>query len=472
MGGESSNCDCGFRNYVDAGTAQILQPCHTVSMFFGQTLLSDRRRLLQSLLAGVGASVLPLPGQAAAPAPQGARLSADFDPVAAVWLGWDAGHEALTLALANALWRHVPIRMLVRDRETEFRARALLSQSGLAAENLSFVHDSEALFFTRDVAVFGMDAGGRSFLADFRWTHYGWSEWCRRTHGASRTQPEFCRRPDDPQADELDRRLADALGLPSFQSGLAMEGGGIEVNGRGLLIANEALWHARNPELGREALQRAMLRLPGIRKVLWLPYGLAHDPLHRATITGNHVGWGTGGHTDEFVRFADARTVLLAWPDPAELRTDPVARLNLKRMQANYAVLAASSTVEGERLRVVRVPLPRTVQRTVTLSAGADTAYSEQWTAQSFPARERRREGQKVQQVATTSYLNHVVANGLVLLPDYLPHGTPPQRQAQVRDIYQAAFPGREIRFLDAISLNWVGGGLHCATLSEPAGAA
>jgi agmatine deiminase len=251
-----------------------------------------------------------------------------------------------------------------------------------------------------------------------------------------------------------------------------MEGGGIEVNGRGLLIANEALWHARNPELGREALQRAMLRLPGIRKVLWLPYGLAHDPLHRATITGNHVGWGTGGHTDEFVRFADARTVLLAWPDPAELRTDPVARLNLKRMQANYAVLAASSTVEGERLRVVRVPLPRTVQRTVTLSAGADTAYSEQWTAQSFPARERRREGQKVQQVATTSYLNHVVANGLVLLPDYLPHGTPPQRQEQVRDIYQAAFPGREIRFLDAISLNWVGGGLHCATLSEPAGAA
>ena len=244
---------------------------------------------------------------------------------------------------------------------------------------------------------------------------------------------------------------------------------GVEVNGRGLLIANEALWRSRNPGLGRDALQRAMLQLPGIRKVIWLPHGLAHDSLHRATITGRHVGWGTGGHTDEFVRFADARTVLLAWPDPLEVRKDPVARMNLQYMQANYTILAASTDTGGEPLRVFKVPLPRTVQRPVTLSASADIAFSEQWTAQSFPAHERRREGQTLLQVATTSYLNHIVANGLVLLPDYLPHGTPPARQLQVRDIYARAFPGRDIRFLDAIGLNWVGGGLHCASLSEPA---
>ena len=434
-----------------------------------QNIRLHRRTLLQGVLAMAGASALPGRGYALSASPQGAQISADFDPLSGMWLGWDAGHENLTLALTQALSEHVPIRMLVRDDATEARARTLLRHSGVATESLTFVQDSHALFFTRDAAVFGMATGGQRFVVEFRWTHYGWSAWCRRTYGSQRALPDFCQRPGDPLADDLDGRFAAALGLPSFQSSLAMEGGGVEVNGRGLLIANEALWHSRNPGMDRQALQQALLRLPGIRKVIWLPYGLAHDPLHRATITGHHVGWGTGGHTDEFVRFADPRTVLLAWPDPKDLRKDPVARLNLQRMQANYAVLSACTDTEGQRLRVLRVPLPRTVQRTVTLSADADTAYSEQWTAQSFPARERRREGQKVQQVAITSYLNHVVANGLVLLPDYLPHGTPPARQDEVRDIYRAAFPGREIRFLDAISLNWVGGGLHCATLSEPA---
>jgi agmatine deiminase len=431
-----------------------------------------RRTLLQGMLAAAGATALPRRGHGLAAGPQDAQISADFDPLSGMWLGWDAGHEPLTLALAKALWQHVPIRMLVRDEATEARARAMLIHNGLAAQNMPFVHDSHALFFTRDAAVFGIGANRQRFLVDFHWTHYGWSDWCRHTHAGKRVQPESCRRPDDPQAGELDRRFADALGLASFQSSLTMEGGGVEVNGRGLLIANETLWHSRNPGMDRAAMQQALLHLPGIRKIIWLPYGLAHDPLHRATITGNHVGWGTGGHTDEFVRFADAQTVLLAWPDPVDARKDPVARLNQKRMQANYTVLSASTDTHGRRLRVIKVPLPRTVQRTVTLSAGADTAFSEQWTAQSFPEREHRREGQSVQQVATTSYLNHVVANGLVLLPDYLPHGTPPQRQDQVRDIYHAAFPGREVRFLDAISLNWVGGGLHCATLSEPAGQA
>ena len=35
--------------------------------------------------------------------------------------------------------------------------------------------------------------------------------------------------------------------------------------------------------------------------------------------------------------------------------------------------------------------------------------------------------GQSLWQVATASYLNFVVANGIVVLPDYVPHGTPPQ---------------------------------------------
>ena len=192
-------------------------------------------------------------------------------------------------------------------------------------------------------------------------------------------------------------------------------------------------------------------------------------PLHRATITGSYVGWGTGGHTDEFVRFADARTVLLAWADETEARQHPVARLNQRRMEINFDILSGSTDQNGKPLRVIKVPLPRTIERPVVLSAGADTAYSAQWTAASFPLREGRREGATVQQVATSSYLNHVLANGLVLLPDYVAHGTPAQRQDQVCEIYQSVFPGCKIQLINAVNANWTGGGAHCATLSEPA---
>ncbi len=428
-----------------------------------------RRAIFGAAMACAAGALLPSWARGDALLAPGARITADFDPVAAIWLGYDAGHEVFTADLAKALWPHVPIRMLVRDGDAENRARQLLQRNGLDAARVGFVQDAHAPYFVRDAAVFGLDGRRRPFVVDFRWTYYGWSNWCRRTFKGRQPRPESCAGANSLDAGELDRRFGDKLGLTSFRSSLAIEGGGVEVNGQGLLIANADLWNSRNPGIGRAAMEREMLRLPGIRKVIWLPAGLAHDPLHRGTITGAYVGWGTGGHTDEFVRFADARTVLLAWVDAREAASHPVARINLQRMQANFEILSASTDVRGRPLRVLKVPLPRMVERAVVLSADANTDYSEQWSAAQFPAREGRREGDTVIQVATCSYLNHVLANDLVLLPDYVAHGTPPERQQQVHDIYAAAFAGRKLQFIDAINANWVGGGAHCATLTEPA---
>ncbi len=427
-----------------------------------------RRRCL---LAAASLAALALPQWAGADtlALNGAQLAADFDPVSAMWLGYDPGHEAFTADLAAALLPHVPIKMLVRNEEAQDKASPLLRSRRLDTGKLQFVRDVRAPFFVRDGAVFGIDGRDKSFIVDFQWTHYGWTNWCRRTFAGSRAQARDCARTDDLESGGLDQRLATALGMPVFSSPLAIKGGGVEVNGRGLIIANASLWRERNRGMPREALEKHLLALPGMRKVIWLPHGLAHDPLHRATITGQYVGWGTGGHSDEFVRFADENTVLLAWVDDADARSHPVARLNQQRMQANLDALQASTDQRGRPLRVIEVPLPRIVERPVVLSATADTAYSHEWSAATFPAREKRRDGETVLQVATTSYLNHVLANDLVLLPDYRAHGTPAARQDEVRQIYATAFPGRTIRFIDTMQANWVGGGAHCATMSEPA---
>lgn len=422
-----------------------------------------RRQLLAAAALGPAAHAFTtLPGDGAP------RLSADFEPQAAVWLGYDAGHEAFTRDLATALQPYVPLKVLVRDAADEARARALLAGGTVDLARLQFVHDPQALFFVRDAAVFGRDDEGRLVVVDFRWSYYGWTSWCRQRHAGHRAAAARCAEPDHSASDTSDRRLAHALGAPVFRSPLAMEGGGVEVNGQGLLIANRPLWASRNPGLSPAQIEAELLRLPGIRKVLWLEAGLAQDPLHRATITGQHVAWGTGGHTDEFVRFADARTVLLAWPDEAEAAVHPVTQLNLQRMRRNLQLLQQASDVAGRPLRVLKLPLPRVVQRRVFLSAAADGSQPHEWNADMFPAHEGRRQGGWVWQVASASSLNFVVANGVVVAPDYRHHGTPDRQHDSMLRVLRQAFPGRELRTVDALGANWVGGGAHCATLNEP----
>jgi agmatine deiminase len=398
----------------------------------------------------------------------GHRLAAEFDPVAAIWLSFAEGHEALSAGLVAALGPHVPLKLIVRDAEVEAAARAWLRRERLAEHGIAFVREPLATFFMRDAAVFTARSVGGLGVVDFRWTEYGTPAWCAARHGGGSAAALSCAASADLAREGLDRAIARHAGARLFRSSVAIEGGGVETNGRGLLIANWALYATRNPGRSRAELEPALLRLPGVQRVIWLPEGLAEDPHLRASINATHVAWGTGGHTDEFVRFADERTVLLAWPDDAVVAANPVSRLTRQRMQRNAEIIGRASDLQGRRLRVLRVPMPRPVQRRIFLSAGAETALSRDWTADFFAPKEARWQGQPLLQLATTSYLNHVVANGVVVLPDYLPHGTPPALQERVRQIYEQAFPGRQIRFVDAISANWVGGGLHCATLSQP----
>jgi agmatine deiminase len=155
--------------------------------------------------------------------------------------------------------------------------------------------------------------------------------------------------------------------------------------------------------------------------------------------------------------------VLLAWPEGGH----PVSRLSRARMRRNAAILEAATDAEGRRLRVIKVPMPRLVQRRVVLEDDADHERSDAWRTDWFAPAERRRSGDALWQVATASYLNFVVANEVLVLPDFRPHGTPDGVQARVQRLFESVFPGRRVAFVDAISAHWVGGGLHCATLNQ-----
>jgi agmatine deiminase len=397
------------------------------------------------------------------------RISGEFESTRAIWLGYNLGHSELTLALVQALKPHVALKLVSVDAQGSSAARDLLLSRGINLDNIEFLIEPKSLFFFRDVAVFANSLDGKQIVINLRWQYYGQPSWCKRRHGSNSERLNTCIATALDAHNDFGIAVARQAGLPTWQSNLILEGGAIEANGKGLIIANESLCLQRNPGRNRVALENEYLALPGVRKVIWLPEGLAEDPQLRATIIGNYVGWGTGGHTDEFVRFTDARTVMLAWPDDIEVARHPVAKLNRRRMQRCFDILSKASDTDGKALRVLKVPMPKIIERPVFLSSTADGKLSAEWSADYFPESERRREGDRVIQVASASYMNFIIANGVVVVPSYVAHGTARAIEARVIKMFEAAFPGRQIQLIDAIGANWVGGGPHCATLREPA---
>jgi len=67
-------------------------------------------------------------------------------------------------------------------------------------------------------------------------------------------------------------RIAASLGMRSFHGGMILEGGAIEINGAGQLLTTEAvlLNPNRNPQLGREEIERRLRHSLGVSEVLWL----------------------------------------------------------------------------------------------------------------------------------------------------------------------------------------------------------
>jgi len=264
--------------------------------------------------------------------------------------------------------------------------------------------------------------------------------------------------------EQIDEDVADRLNLPTVESGLVMEGGSIEVNGKGTLILSE-LTRRRNPHLSREEIEYDLKLTLGQTHVIWLGEGLAEDPQNLQRIVDGYYGFGTGGHTDEFVRFLDGRTVLLAWVNEEKRHDNLINEINYERMAHNFEILSRSTDQDGNAIEIIRVPLPEIDLEEVTI-----TEDDVVWFQKSDST---LRVGDTIRMPAASSYLNYVVTNGVVLLPRYWREGkTDSQREMdeEVLRLFVSMFDGREIVQIDPLELNRGGGGMHCITQQQPIG--
>ena len=353
------------------------------------------------------------------PSSRGFRMPAEWEPHRATWLVWPHNRADWEVKTAAVEWCYGEIvshlidgervAILVQDDAVERRARRTLEMSGVPMAcvdmyriptNRSWIRDSGPLFVLRTTAA------GRRQVAMTDWQFNGWAKyraWQRD--------------------DAVPARIARRLKMPRFavqvrQRGryqpMVLEGGSIDVNGRGLLLTTEECLlspvQARNPGVQRETLEQALETALGVRRVLWLAGGIAGDDTH--------------GHVDDVARFVSPDTVVAAVesnpadPNHAPLRTN---RARLKQMR----------DLRGQPLRVVPIPMPRPVF----------------FDGQRLPA----------------SYLNFYVGNHRVLVPTF---NDPNDRIALGR--LAMLFPTREVVGIHAGDLILGLGALHCVTQQEP----
>ena len=209
-------------------------------------------------------------------------------------------------------------------------------------------------------------------------------------------------------------RICNSLQAHRQASSLTCEGGGLETDGEGTLLATSSsiVTASRNPSWSVAQIEQELQRMLGVTKVLWIDGGeLAGDD--------------TDSHIDQLVRFVRP-TVLVA---AVSSTSDDSNEMGLEKQ---FRFLQDQTDAAGRRFEVIRLrtPPPRFV---------GGTRMPE-------------------------SYCNFYIANEIVLVPQF---GFRPTDEEALR-VLGELMPDRTIIPLDASDVIVGLGAFHCLTQQQP----
>jgi len=160
---------------------------------------------------------------------------------------------------------------------------------------------------------------GKSELAtvDFKWNGYGLDLNKKSKHTL--------------RGEKFDVEMALKLGMPVLsKSDLVWEGGAKEYNSKGTMLLVEQLELQRNPDGQKNKIEKEHINKLNLSKVIWLKKGTWEDEF-QVRLPGGYYPIGTGGHIDEFCRFANDSTIMLAEVSALERDSDSIHAENYKK---------------------------------------------------------------------------------------------------------------------------------------------
>ncbi|MFW5488911.1 MAG: agmatine deiminase family protein [Desulfovibrio sp.] len=389
-------------------------------------------------------------------------MPGEFEPIESVWLAYPcydnlAGRPISEVqgAMIKTLAPSIYIDLLVQDAADRAKAEKWVASLGIPEGKVRYHTIPHTDVWVRDMGpIFLSNRKGKLRIADF-----GFSEW-------SYSDPTD---PDAMEDERVDRLVARDLGLPIVRSSLISEGGDRESNGHGTLLTTEAVELNRNPGMTKEQITDELKRVFNVQNVIWLKQGLADDDLtyYGPLPNGKLPVMTTGGHIDEYARFADPHTILLAEVSEEERDSSPVDAITYERMETNYDILSHAVDQDGQPFTLLRVPIAEPIEVTVTekdpiYQKLAEIEYTNGYTF---------KKGEPVTIVLAASYMNFLIANDVVLVPAYWKEGrseSMKEKDARVQQIFEKAFPGRTIVRINPENVNAGGGGMHCISQQMP----
>ena len=343
------------------------------------------------------------------------RMPGEWEKHDATWIAWPHHEPDWPGKLAPIPWVYAEIvralsefervEILCHDEEVAENARLLLSAHGVHQRaNTYRIHlATNDRVWLRDSAPTGViRADGKVELVN--WGFNAWAKYDNYSKDA-----------------EVGRVIAQITGLPRTEpvrpdngERLVLEGGGIEVNGAGLMLVTEE-WlltdvQVRNPGLSAAEYETAFRQYLGVTDTIWLGEGAVGDDTH--------------GHIDDIARFANRDTVILAYESDPSDENHARSVDNLRRLE---------HASKKHHFRIITIPFPRPVTM----------------NGERLPA----------------SYANFYIANGAVLVPTF----NDPNDRVALNGIAEA-FPRYTVVGIHAVDLVWGLGTLHCLTQQQPAG--
>lgn len=347
----------------------------------------------------------------ATPFSLGFQMPAEWEPHEATWLGWPHEMTDWPGKFAAIPWefaeivRHLSrverVFLLVESRTAETRVRSLLKKAGANLDAVDFYIIPTDRGWMRDsgpicVCNESREVGFNNFLFN------GWAKYPNHKKDAAVVA-------------KANEKMKRRLWQPQHKGHrVVLEGGSIDVNGRGTLLTTEECLlskiQERNPGFTKAHYADVFREYLGATNVLWLKSGIAGDDTH--------------GHVDDLARFVSPTTVVtIVEEDPRDA--------NYAVLQENLALLKTMKDQDGKPLRIETLPMPAPV-------------YFDNFR---LPA----------------SYANFYIANKLVLVPTFTD-----SNDRVALNTFARLFPDREVVGIPCRDLVLGLGTIHCMTQQQP----
>jgi agmatine deiminase len=348
------------------------------------------------------------------PAELGFSMPAEWERHDATWLGWPHNETDWPGKIDTIRWVYGEmvrkighgelVRILVNNKSQGKIARTYLKQAGADLKKVQFVVHPTNRGWTRDSGPIFVRRSPKSETAI---VHFHFNAWAKYPNWQKdRKVPETA-------AKLLRKKLFNA----EFDGkDFVVEGGGIEVNGKGTLLTTEECYldpkvQVRNPGLGRKDIEQTLQRYLGVTNVQWLAAGPVGDDTH--------------GHIDDICRFVDSKTLVL-------IKETNAKDINYKPLCENWERVGDLRLEDGSKPEVIALPMPAPLY----------------FDGERLPA----------------SYANFYISNAAVIVPTF---NDPNDRVAL--GILGELFKDRPLLGIHAVDLVLGFGSLHCLTQQEPA---